>query len=561
MGVAAHNIANVNTLGYSRQAPALTPKQPLMFGGLILGRGVETDEVTKSVDQFIENKLMQEKSGMLSSQEMEKYLQVLEGIFSENTETSISAMLSDYWNLWHDISNNPSGTPERIALFEHSLLLSEQFKSLGGDLTKMDTDLTNAVSVGIETINQITNEIAKVNDQIVRMEVNSTANDLRDKRNNLISELNEYIDVKVFEQSNGSVTVLTARGCTLIHGGESNDLELGGDDGDRVRWQNSGGAYVDITNFITNGKLGGWLDVRDEIIAKYKLDLDAAAKEFIWSVNQQHSQGVGLEGFSTVTGSYQATDTSAALDSSGLSFADKIVDGGFRLWLYDSNGNYDSDTTLTIDADSTTIDNIVTAINAIDATKISAAVVDDKVQISSVNGYEFAFSDDSSNVLAALGINTFFSGSIAGNISVNSTIVANKNYIAAAQIDTATGEFASGDNDNALAVTDLQYTSMSISQWTCDRINGNTEGSITTTIEDYYHSMVGSIGIISSSISRERSFNEMMVNELNNIRDSISAVSLDEEMTHLIKFQHAYQAAAKLITAADEMLSTLLALK
>ena len=284
MGVAAHNIANVNTLGYSRQAPALTPKQPLMCGGLILGRGVETDEVTRSVDQFIENKLMQEKSGMLSFQEMEKYMQVLEGIFSENSETSISAMLSDYWNLWHDISNNPSGTPERIALYEHSLLLSEQFKSLGGDLMQMNTDLTNAVSVGVEKINQITNEIAKVNDQIVRMEANSTANDLRDKRNTLISELNEYIDVKTFEQSSGSITVVTVRGCTLVHGDESNDLELGGDNGDRVRWQNSSGAYVDITNYITNGKLGGWLDVRDEIIAKYKLDLDSAAKEFVWSV-------------------------------------------------------------------------------------------------------------------------------------------------------------------------------------------------------------------------------------------------------------------------------------
>ena len=107
-------------------------------------------------------------------------------------------------------------------------------------------------------------------------------------------------------------------------------------------------------------------------------------------------------------------------------------------------------------------------------------------------------------------------------------------------------------------MTDLQYTSMNISQWTCDRINGNTEGSVTTTIEDYYHSMVGSIGIVSSSISRDTEFNEMMVNELNTLRNSISAVSLDEEMTNLIKYQHAYQAAAKLITVSDEMLNTLI---
>jgi len=73
--------------------------------------------------------------------------------------------------------------------------------------------------------------------------------------------------------------------------------------------------------------------------------------------------------------------------------------------------------------------------------------------------------------------------------------------------------------------------------------------------------LVGSIGITSASVSRDRSFGEMMVNELSTIRDSISAVSLDEEMTNLIKFQHAYAAAAKLIGVSDEMLNTLLELK
>jgi flagellar hook-associated protein 1 FlgK len=659
MGVTAQNIANVNTEGYSRQNPVLVAKQPLMYGGLLLGRGVDTEKVSRSSDQFIENKLMQEKSNMSSSSEMEKYMQVLEGFFNENSGTSISTMVSDFWNRWYDISNNPSGASERISLYEQSVLLSEQFNALGTDLIQIDTDLTGAVTSGIETINKITHEIAQVNGQIVSMEANNVANDLRDKRNTLVSELNEYLDVQAFEQSDGSLTIVAARGCTLVHGNSDYDLEMGGTNGDRVRWQNSSGSYVDITNYLSNGKLGGWLDMRDEIIAKNQLDLNALAKEFIWSVNQQHSQGMGLEGFSTATGSYQATDTSAALDSTGLNFADKIVDGGFRLWLYDSNGNYDSDTTLTIDADVTSIDDIVTAINAIDATKISATVVDDNVQISGVNGYEFAFSDDTSNVLAALGINAFFNGASAGGIEINDTIRLNKDFIAAAKVTNTVGpaaadsnnsttgadtivtsgqytgtvdatyeiqistggavgtaefmwrrdggawsaattitgtsqliengvsvtfmpgtyvlndtfsieatenasfygDFASGDNNNALAITDLQSTSMSISQWNCDRINGNIQGSIISTIEDYYHSMVGAIGIVSASVSRDRSFGEMMVNELSTIRDSISAVSLDEEMTNLIEFQHAYAAAAKLIGVADEMLNTLLELK
>ncbi|MGB2689215.1 MAG: flagellar hook-associated protein FlgK, partial [Desulfobacterales bacterium] len=456
MGVTAQNIANVNTEGYSRQNPVLVAKQPLLYGGLLLGRGVDTEQVSRSVDQLIENKLMQEKSNMSSSSEMEKYMQVLEGFFNENSGTSISTMVSEFWNGWYDISNNPSGVSERISLYEQSVLLSEQFNALGTDLIQLDTDLTGAVTSGIETINKITHEIAKVNGQIVSMEANNVANDLRDKRNTLVSELNEYLDVKAFEQSDGSLTIVAARGCTLVQGNSDYELEMGGTNGDRVTWQNSSGSYVDITNYLTNGKLGGWLDIRDEIIAKNQLDLDALAKEFIWSVNQQHSQGVGLEGFSSVTGSYAVSDSGEELGTidSGLDFYDKVSDGTFNLWVYDSNGAVVGGiaTSITIDAaGGTTLtslrDDIIAAAN------ISASITDGKLKIDADSGYTFAFSDDTSNVLTTLGINTFFTGSSAGSIEINDTIRLNKDFIAAAQVGSD-GTMASGDNNNALAITD-----------------------------------------------------------------------------------------------------------
>jgi len=576
LGVTGQNIANVNTEGYSRQNPVLVAKQPLMYGGLLMGRGVDTESVSRSSDQLIENKLMQEKSNMLSSSEMEKYMQVLEGYFNEDSGNSISTMLSDFWNGWYDISNNPSGSSERISLYEQSTLLSEQFNALTTNLIEIDADLTGAVASGVETINKITREIAQINDQIVSMEVNNVANDLRDKRNTLVSELNEYMDVKAFEQSNGSLTIVGAKGCTLVQGNSSYDLEMGGANGDRVTWQDSSGNDVDITNYLSDGKLGGWLDMRDEILSKYKLDLDALAKEVIWSVNQQHSQGVGLEGFSSVTGNYEVTNPGSAITSSGLSYQDKVDDSSktFKIWLFDTNGDpYDSDTgttglqgnpiTITVTSGMTT-NELVTAID--NGTGVQAALdSQNRLSISIDTGEiatlgSLAFSDDDSNVLAAFGINTFFTGSGSGDMGVNDAIGLNKNFIAAAQVGSD-GTMASGDNNNALAITDLRSTSMSISQWTCDRINGNTQGSIVSTLEDYYHSMVGSIGITSASVSRDRSFGEMMVNELSTIRDSISAVSLDEEMTNLIKFQHAYAAAAKLIGVSDEMLNTLLDLK
>ncbi len=562
ISVTAHNIANVNTEGYTRQRPVLDARQPEVYGGLVMGRGVEVDTIAQYSDQLIENRLNQEKSNMSSTSEMEKYMQVLEGLFNENSDTSISTMLSDFWNGWYDISNNPTGTSERILLYEQSSLIAEQFNTLASDLTQIKTDLTNAVNTGLETINDLTNQIAQLNDQIVGMEVNGTANDFRDKRNALVSKLNEYLDIKSFEQSNGSLTIVSAKGSTLVQGNSNYELEM---NGERVVWQNSGGSDVDITDYISNGKLGGWLDARDEVVGKYQLDLDALAKEFIWSVNQQHSQGVGLEGFSSVTGNFVVSDTAEELGTidSGLDFYDKITDGTFNLWVYDSSGAVvgGSATSITIDADTggTVLTDLRDAISA--ASNITATITTDgQLKIDADSGYTFAFSDDTSNVLSALGINTFFTGSDAAGMGVNDVIALNKNNIAAAQV-SSDGSIASGNNANALAVTDLQNTSLSISQWTCDRINGNIEGSFTSTIEGYYHSMVGSIGIASASVSRDRSFSELMVNELGNIRDSISAVSLDEEMTNLIAYQHAYAAAAKLISVSDEMLNTLLEVK
>ena len=563
--VTAHNIANVNTPGYSRQSPMLTAKPPEPFGGVILGHGVDLTNVTRAGDRFIEKRLMDQKSGMASSGEMENYMKILEGVFNEDPETGMSAMLSRFWNLWQDVANNPSGTPERVALLQHGVFLSERFNSLDSDLAALERELTGSIGVGIQSVNELTAQIADLNARIARMELQGDANDLRDKRNEVLSNLSEYLDVNAFEQSDGSLTVVAARGCVLVQGNNSYDLELGGDNSDRVRWQASGGSTVDITNYIGKGKLAGWLDMRDEIIAKYKRDLSTVAKEFIWIINRQHSQGVGAHAFSAVTGEYTASDRTVELadQGSGLDFFDKIKDGTFNLWVYAPDGTPigGAPSVITIDADpgGTTLEGLATAIDAV--SNINAAVTaDGRFSIQADSGYTFAFSRDDSNVLAALGINTFFSGAGSGGMAMGEEVTSDTRLIAAAQVGSD-GRFAPGDNTNALAISGLQYTSMDIARWSCDRVNGNSEERVTATIESYYHAMVGHMGVTSSGISRERAMNEEMVKRLGDIRDSISAVSLDEEMTNLIKYQHAYQAASKLVTVSDEMLDTLLSMK
>ncbi|MBW2194862.1 MAG: flagellar hook-associated protein FlgK [Deltaproteobacteria bacterium] len=558
--VTGHNIANVNTPGYSKQSAVLEARHPAPFGGVVLGRGVNTTEITRNCDQIIENRVMQGKSDLYSFKGMENYMVALEGLFNENTDNSLSNILGDFWNRWHDIANNPSAVPERIALYEHSKLLSEQLNSFDVDLEQLRTDLTNALDAGVGRVNEITSEIASLNTEIIVMGVDASANDLKDQRNVLCSELAEYIDMKVFQQEHDSFTIVSANGVVFVDGDTSYDLEL---DGTSVKWQGSGGNEVDITDHISKGKLGGFLEMRDEVVAKYKQDLTELASEFIWAVNEQHSKGAGLTTFSSATGTYSSSSPGSAVSTSasGLDYYDKVSTGTFRVYVYDSTGALANAANVTVTAGATTLSNIATAISAVDPDITATVNGSGQLAISTTNSHTFAFSDDTSGALAALGINTFFTGSTAGGIDINSTIASDKDYIAAAQIDSTTGSFATGDNTNAQAIADLQYSSMQISEWTYDRVNGNTEGTTTATIDDYYHSLIGSLGIKASSIKRSSSFSENMVHELETMRDSISSVSLDEEMTQLMQYQHAYSAAAKLFSVADEMMQTLLAQK
>jgi len=559
LNVISHNIANVNTPGYSRQTSILEPERPEPYAGLIFGRGVKIEEIIRYSDSFIETRLRERKTGFMAMNEKEIYMTVLEGIFNESSGLSLSAQFSDFWNAWQDLTNNPSGLPERNILYETSSLLAQGFMDLSANLYQFDREINLSIEAGLEKINQLTSNIATLNEQIISLEVTTNANDLRDQRNVTLSELSEYIDIKSFECDDGNLMVMTKGGCVLADRADIYKLNLDGDD---INWEGSGGAWVTITDTIKGGKIGGWLDMRDAIIPKYKADLDELAKSTIWEVNKVHTQGVGLEGLDTVTGTYAvgAGNEGVPIGSSGLVFENFIVDdgaGGFKVWLYDENGVLvgGGPTTITING-ATTMNSLAATITGIHI-NLTATVSNGKLQIAGSNNYTFAFSEDTSNVLAALGINTFFSGSNASNIEMNSILNSHKEWIAAARVDSS-GEFATGDNTNALEITNLQYEELAIKRWNYERGSTATSQDVNNTIEAYLHTLVGSIGNQSQSIKMAREYSEVIVNQLTETRDSISAVNLDEEMTNLIKYQHAYTAAAKLISIADEMLATLL---
>jgi len=571
LDVVSHNVANVSTEGYTRQSPLLEAKEAVPYGGFLFGRGVRLQEINRLGNEFIEDRLRGGKSDLAAMSEKNIYADVLESIFSENSASSLSSQFVNFWAVWNDLANNPSGLPERNLLYENSQLLCQSFYSIYSDMNRLTNEINNSIQAGVNSINQLTTQIANINQQIMVAEVDGKANDLRDRRNNLVSQLSELINIRTYESESGNLTVTTDKGFIMVSRNESYPLSFANSE---VNWETSGGALVPISDTITGGKMGGWLEMRDEIIPKLMADLDELARSTILEVNKIHTQGVGLERFTSVESSYSVGTGNGGTDlgSTLLPFADAIIDGGtqsFDIWLYDANGAAvgGGATTITIDP-TTDLDGLAAIIDDIDVNNglaagiINASVTAEgklQIDIDTTNfNYSFAFSQDTSNALAALGINNFFTGDSALSIAVNSDLETNKNLIAAGKLDS-TGNLATGDNTNALDIANLEYQGVTVKRWTFIRGSSPTSVDVNNTLlEDYLHALVGEVGIESQSIKREREYKEVMLDQISELRNNISAVSLDEEMTQLIKFQQAYTAAAKLITTVDEMFQTLL---
>lgn len=341
-------------------------------------------------------------------------------------------------------------------------------------------------------------------------------------------------------------------------------------------WYENTASFMNITPQVhfngednerraVGGSLAGLFNFRDDYIGKYREKLNSLVQTMAWEVNRIHSQGAGLQKFTNVLGTYGVSNTTAPLANlgSGLFYGDKLQAGNMTIWVYDPNGqpvgsgfHLDFDPVApgiqNFDPTLHGLENVRNAINNSGAA-VTATIVDNRLQITANNaGESFAFGSDSTGLLAALGINTFFAGEDARDFGLNQTVFNNLDFINAGHINGA-GRINMGDNATAKALAALQYT----------RVNFETsfEGMVTQSISDYYNSLVGNVGADTANAGFNFNYQKALARDLNNRQEEISGVNLDEEMSNLIKFQHSYSAAARLISAADQMFQTLLAMK
>ena len=340
-------------------------------------------------------------------------------------------------------------------------------------------------------------------------------------------------------------------------------------------WYQSAATPINITpqmqfngqdnpNRVVGGSLAGYFQLRDYNLGRYKERLNSLVKTLIWETNRLHSQGAGNKMFTDVTGTYQVRNASMALgsDSSGLSFASKLSSGASTMYIFNaSTGKAVSNSFLDFsDAAGLqlfnphmhTLSDVAGAVNRTFGNFLNATVVNNQLQIASKPGYTFGFGTDATGLWAALGLNTYFAGDSAHTMVINPTCGADTGHINAGHINGA-NEANPGDNITALNIAGLANKAVSI--------RTSFDAPSSQTLQAYYNSLVGVVGVDTENAKFNFSFENALAKDLNNRQLSASGVNLDEEMANLIKFQHSYQAAAKMISTADQMWQTVLGIK
>lgn len=446
MEVVSHNVANVNTPGFSRQEPVFCAEGPYTVPEATrstqagqVGMGVQVTQIRRLNQNFVSRSIWMENQALGHWEVMRESLQHIEAIMPEPSDGGLSNTLDAFWGAWRDLSADPESMALRAAVSEQGARLADVIRTYSEQIAAYRQELNTQIQTYVQDINDIVKEIAQLNDQIVAVRaVGDQPNDLLDQRDQLVDRLSELCHITYTEEEGGTATILMG-GHFLVMRGEAAVLEAVPSVGDPtlldVEWVDRSVAVAP-----GGGRLGGILEARDEAISGVLTSLDEIAAALVSEVNAVHRMGYGLDG------------------STGLDF---------------------------------------------------------------------------------------FEGTSAATICLSDD-VADLTRLATAAEDPADPGHATGPGDGAIALAIAQVADRTV-------LAG---GSIT--ISDHYRMMIGRIGLQAAHAEANQDASEAMVAHLRDRRDQVSGVSLDEEASNMIRYQRAYQAAAKMITVVDQMIETLL---
>ncbi len=269
--VTGHNVANVDTEGYSRQKTVNAPYPPTPGPAGPMGSGVKVEQIKRYFDAFLEANINLKRSdlGLLAAEETG--LDLIQGLFNEANEFGLSRLLEDFFTAWQGLANRAEGIPERRVVIEKGRVLAEAIRDKNQGLVDLENNIRLKLRDVIGEINELAKQIAEINRQITAAESGlHQANDLRDQRDKLVARLSELAQVRYFENNQGAYAVVLGNGYNLVDIDSYWELELSGGE---VYWRGHSGEKVRLTSKeVSQGKLGGWLRIIEQISSDWNYE-------------------------------------------------------------------------------------------------------------------------------------------------------------------------------------------------------------------------------------------------------------------------------------------------
>jgi len=449
MTTTGHNIANVNTEGFSRQNVDQTAGPVHTNGRLTFGTGAWSKAVTRVSDEYLERRIQGEAKNFANVEEKDIYLQQTEQIFNESNNEGLNQIGTRFFNEFRKLSSDPSNTAMRASVREASAQLSGDIKRMDRELKEVSRNIDARIEGYVREVNSLAKELGELNLLIEKAELGGgSAPDLKDKRDLTLKKLGAMADISTSQDESGRISVTLAGKVTLVAGESITPLEVMRTPPNPESGKKEGSVDIfvrepvptKLTDKIKTGRLGGLLEVRDQDIAAAQDRINTIAYTISKEVNNLHRQGFGLDGLS------------------GRNFFQEPV-------------NKDT---------------------AAEMMRLSSEI------------------ENSLDAVAA-----------------------------------AKDPLAQSDNRMAVALSGL------------GDLKG-TMGDAQSTILDSYNGMVSELAVKTGANKKSLVFQKDVLTQLDNVRESLVGVNLDEETANLVRFQHAYAASAKVLSVADENLQTVL---
>lgn len=565
----AHNISNANTPGYSRQDVQLATEGGLYTGAGFYGRGVKIVTVNRQTNEFLVKELNVNIAQASNDQTRLDKLKQLESVLPTG-ENGLGYAASQVLNAFVDVANQPQDLSARQVALSRAQEWVSRMNNAGNQINALQEGVLSDMKTTVASINTLTKQIASINQDIAKYQGSGHApNDLLDRRDQLIRDLNKQVQVTTVEADDGTLSVFMGGGQLLVLSNQSQTLEMVRDPGNsskgRVALVGTNGSRILDDSQMTGGALRGLLTFQDEDLTQTRNQLNTFANDFATAINAQQALGVDLDG-----------NTKTTFDASGnpvieAMFLNTDDAASIRLALQSPKGIAAASPLVAIapptNTGTATIDSLVmmravpngTAPDALTSRPVNGSpltvVFEADPSDPTGNSLIYRFEDENGNPYK----DTFPARVWNGDVKINDADPASTPATPLFELsisgvpkagDTLSiqwTEFHSGNNGNAMAMLNLR-----------DKAIVSLDGTSYTTVTDAYSQMIGSLGVMVQGGETSADISQTLQTRSEQTLSSTAGVNLDEEAARLIQFQQSYQAAAKVLQIAQSIFDTLL---